>query len=115
MRIKGIGEAKAITIAAALELGRRRQQGSIPEAAAFKSSQDAALFLKERLKDYTHEIFAVLYLNRANKLISFDIISEGGITGTVADPRIILEKSTRKERRKYHSQSQSSIWQSPTQ
>ncbi|WP_409965588.1 hypothetical protein PIECOFPK_01688 [Mycovorax composti] len=96
MRIKGIGEAKAITIAAALELGRRRQQGSIPEAAAFKSSQDAALFLKERLKDYTHEIFAVLYLNRANKLISFDIISEGGITGTVADPRIILKKALEK-------------------
>ncbi|MEE6186721.1 RadC family protein [Niabella digestorum] len=96
MRIKGIGEAKAITIAAALELGRRRQQGSIPEAATFKSSQDAALFLKERLKDYTHEIFAVLYLNRANKLISFDIISEGGITGTVADPRIILKKALEK-------------------
>lgn len=96
MRIKGIGEAKAITIAAALELGRRRQQGSIPEAATFKSSQDVALFLKERLKDYTHEIFAVLYLNRANKLISFDIISEGGITGTVADPRIILKKALEK-------------------
>ncbi|HLF45079.1 MAG TPA: JAB domain-containing protein, partial [Chitinophagaceae bacterium] len=46
-----------------------------------------------RLKDYNHEVFAVLFLNRANKINHFEIISEGGITGTVADPRIILKKA----------------------
>jgi len=93
MKIKGIGEAKAITIAAALELGRRRQIAEPLEKKAISSSNDIALFLKAKLKDYQHEVFAVLFLNRANKINHFEIISEGGITGTVADPRIILRKA----------------------
>lgn len=96
MKVKGIGEAKAITIAAALELGRRRQQGALPEYEQFNRPQDIAAFLKERLKDYQHEVFAVIYLNRASKIISFDIVSEGGITGTVADPRVILKRAIEK-------------------
>ena len=95
-KVKGIGEAKAITIAAALELGRRRQMGSLPEKNVITTSKEIAAFLKERLKDYQHEVFAVIYLNRANKIISFDIISEGGITGTVADPRVILKHALEK-------------------
>ena len=95
-KVKGIGEAKAITIAAALELGRRRQAGSLPEKEVFVTSKQVASFLKERLKDYPREVFAVIYLNRANKVISFDIISEGGITGTVADPRVILKSALEK-------------------
>lgn len=94
--IKGIGSAKAITIAAALELGRRRQLGTMPERNTILSSKELATFLKERLKDYQHEVFAVIYLNRANKVLSFDIISEGGITGTVADPRVILKRALEK-------------------
>ncbi|MBK9939649.1 MAG: DNA repair protein RadC [Chitinophagaceae bacterium] len=93
MKIKGIGEAKAITIAAALELGRRRQAAVPLEKLAVSSSDDIAHFLQAKLKDYRHEVFAVLFLNRANKINHFEIISEGGITGTVADPRVILRKA----------------------
>lgn len=93
MRIKGIGEAKAITIAAAMELGRRRQASLPPEKSAISTSSDIAHFLRVKLKDYQREVFAVLFLNRANKINHFEIISEGGITGTVADPRIILKKA----------------------
>ncbi|HEV7781638.1 MAG TPA: DNA repair protein RadC [Chitinophagaceae bacterium] len=93
MKIKGIGEAKAITIAAALELGRRRHSASPFEKMAISSSSDIARYLQVRLKDYRHEIFAVLFLNRANKINHFEIVSEGGITGTVADPRVILRKA----------------------
>ena len=92
-KIKGIGEAKAITIAAALELGRRRQAALSIEKAVVTSSADVATYLQTSLRDYKHEVFAVIFLNRANKINDFKIISEGGITGTVADPRIILKKA----------------------
>ena len=93
MKIKGIGEAKAITIAAALELGRRRQSANPLQKTIISTSRDIAGYLQVRLKDYRHEVFAVLFLNRANKINHFEIISEGGITGTVADPRVILRKA----------------------
>ena len=93
MKIKGIGEAKAITIVAALEIGRRRQAMNYREKAIMTSSNDVANYLQSLLKDYRHEVFAVLFLNRANKVNHFQIVSEGGITGTVADPRIILKKA----------------------
>jgi DNA repair protein RadC len=93
MKIKGIGEAKAITIAAALELGRRRQGAAVLNKAVLRQSGDIARYLQTILKDYQHEVFAVLFLNQANKVNHFEIISEGGITGTVADPRIILKKA----------------------
>jgi DNA repair protein RadC len=92
-KIKGIGEAKAITIAAALELGRRRQAVASLEKPIVKTSADVATYLQASLRDYKHEVFAVIYLNRSNKINDFKIISEGGITGTVADPRIILKKA----------------------
>ncbi|MFT3936488.1 MAG: DNA repair protein RadC [Chitinophagaceae bacterium] len=97
MAIKGIGEAKAITIAAALELGRRRQAASFLERPIVKSSADIALYLQSRLSDYRHEVFAVIFLNRSNKISHFEIVSEGGITGTVADPRIILKKALQED------------------
>ena len=93
MKIKGIGEAKAITIAAALELGRRRQATSSLEKSVIGSSNDIAAYLRSALKDYRREVFAVIFLNRANKINHFEIVSAGGITGTVADPRIILKKA----------------------
>ncbi|MEP7373140.1 MAG: DNA repair protein RadC [Chitinophagaceae bacterium] len=93
MKIKGIGEAKAITIAAALELGRRRQASASLEKAIITTSTDMANYLRSALKDYRHEVFAVVFLNRANKVNHFEIVSEGGITGTIADPRIILKKA----------------------
>jgi DNA repair protein RadC len=93
MKIKGIGEAKAITIAAALELGRRRHSADPLNKTIIKSSADIAHYLQTRLKDYRYEVFAVLFLNQANKINHFEIVSEGGITGTVADPRVILRKA----------------------
>jgi DNA repair protein RadC len=93
MKIKGIGEAKAIAIVAAMELGRRRQALASREKSIVTSSSDVATYLQTLLKDHRREVFAVLFLNRANKINHFEIISEGGMTGTVADPRIILKKA----------------------
>lgn len=93
VKLKGIGEAKAISIVAAMELGRRRQATASLEKPVVTSSLDVAGYLQTKLRDYKHEVFAVLFLNRANKINEFKIISEGGITGTVADPRIILKKA----------------------
>jgi DNA repair protein RadC len=93
MKVKGIGAAKAITIVAALEIGRRRQAMASREKTVITSSSDVAIYLQTLLKDHRHEVFAVLFLNRANKINHFQIISAGGITGTVADPRVILKKA----------------------
>ena len=93
MKVKGIGEAKAISIVAALEIGRRRQASSSMEKSFVSSSSDVAQYLQSLLRDHRHEVFAVLFLNRANKINHFEIISNGGITGPVADPRIILKKA----------------------
>jgi DNA repair protein RadC len=93
MRVKGIGEAKAITIVAALELGRRRQAGATLAKPMVLSSGDIANYLRTTLKDQRREVFAVVFLNRASKVNHFEIVSEGGMTGTVADPRIILKKA----------------------
>lgn len=93
MKVDGIGLAKAITIAAALELGRRRQAMYPVAKVSISSSADIAGYLRPILKDHRHEVFGVLFLNRANKIIHFEIISEGGITGTIADPRIIIKKA----------------------
>ena len=93
MKIKGIGEAKAISIAAALELGRRSASSSPEVKPVMTSSADIARFLQSKLRDQRRELFGVLFLNRSNRLNHFEIVSEGGITGTVADPRIILRKA----------------------
>jgi DNA repair protein RadC len=92
-KINGIGSARAISIVAAMEIGRRRQALASREKAIVGSSLDVATYLQTLLKDYRHEVFALLFLNRANKVNHFQIISEGGMTGTIADPRIILRKA----------------------
>jgi len=93
MKIKGVGEAKAIAIIAAMELGRRRQFSGSMDKPVIKSSADTASFLQGKLSDQRREVFGVLFLNRSNKVNHFEIISKGGITGTIADPRIILRKA----------------------
>lgn len=93
MKVKGIGQAKAICIASALELGRRRQISGLLEKPVIRSSADIAVYLQGKLMDFRREVFAVLFLNRANKVNHFEIVSEGGITGTVADPRVILRRA----------------------
>ncbi|PZR24136.1 MAG: hypothetical protein DI535_22665 [Citrobacter freundii] len=93
MEIEGIGQARAMSITAALELGRRRHASQFLEKISIHSSADIVSYLHTILKDYRHEVFGVLYLNQANKVNHFEIISEGGLTATVADPRIILKKA----------------------
>jgi DNA repair protein RadC len=90
MRIKGIGEAKAIHILAALELGRRKQAIESLDKPVITGSVAVAQYLQAMFSDHNHEVFAVIFLNRANKINHFEIISSGGMSGTVADPRMIL-------------------------
>jgi DNA repair protein RadC len=92
-KTKGIGEARAITIAAALELGRRRQSVDMLSKPSLSSKEDAAEIVVPLLNDLNHEAFCVLYLNQANRLLRHEIISQGGLTGTVADVRIILKQA----------------------
>lgn len=92
LKVKGIGEAKAITIAAALELGVRRD-ATTKKREVILHSRDIAEYLRAKLQYKKHEVFAVIFLNRANKIIHYEVVSEGGMTGTVADPRIILKKA----------------------
>jgi DNA repair protein RadC len=91
MKIKGIGEAKAITIVAALELGRRRREVDSTEKPKINSSRDAYEMVRGDLIDLPHEEFWVLLLNRANRVIKKRRISEGGVSGTVADPKLIYK------------------------
>lgn len=91
MKIKGIGEAKAITIVAALELGRRRKEQDPEEKPKITSSKDAFDLLKGEMMDLPNEEFWVLLVNRANRVIKKKRVSEGGVSGTVADPKIIYK------------------------
>lgn len=93
VRLKGIGKVKAITIVAALELGRRRQAALSLDKPIVKGSRDIANYLQALFRDLPHEVFAVAYLNQANRINHLEIISKGGITSTVADPRVILKKA----------------------
>ncbi len=90
-KIKGIGEARAITISAAMELGRRRQVSEGMDRVAVKTSKDAATILLPLLQDLNHEVFCVMYLNQAGRLIRHEFISSGGLTATVVDIRMILK------------------------
>ncbi|CAG5080029.1 RadC family protein [Parvicella tangerina] len=90
-QFKGIGEAKAITIAAAMELGRRRAAQSENVVQQISSSKAAYEVLKAKLEDLPHEEFWVMLLSRSNKVIDIQMIGRGGISGTVADVRVILK------------------------
>lgn len=89
----GIGEARAITIAAALELGRRRQSSEILQKPKISSMVDASKIIIPMLADRDHEAFCVLYLNNGNFVIKHEIISVGGLTGTVVDTRMVLKNA----------------------
>lgn len=87
----GMGSAKAIALMAALELGRRRRDTAPATLPKISCSEDAAAILQPLIGDLDHEEFWVLFLNRANFLIGQQQISKGGMSGTVADPRIIFQ------------------------
>jgi len=91
MEFKGIGEAKAITIAAALELGRRRRLEEAPELKKITSSKAVFEIMQPLIGELPHEEFWVLYLNNSNKVVHKAQISKGGITGTVVDIRLIFK------------------------
>ncbi len=90
-KFTGIGEAKAISIAGALELGRRRKLSEALIRKKITSSRDVYDKVSQKLVDLPHEEFWVLYLNRANRVLSEKRVSQGGVSGTVTDVRIILK------------------------
>ncbi|MBK7872067.1 MAG: DNA repair protein RadC [Saprospiraceae bacterium] len=92
-KFKGMGEAKSITIVAAMELGRRRQLTDVRERPQIRSSRDAYDVIAPILIDLPHEEFWILLLNRANKVMSREQISLGGVAGTVVDAKIIFRKA----------------------
>lgn len=92
-KVKGIGEAKAITILAAMELSRRRQSAELPAKPKIGSSKDAADILIPLMSDLTHEMFYVLYLSQNNKVERKEAVSSGGRTATVVDSRVILKNA----------------------
>jgi len=92
-KTKGIGEARAITIAAALEIGRRRQMSEGLQRNTITKSAEAAEIVVPLLQDLNHESFCVIYLNHASRVIRYEMVSNGGLTATVADIRIILKNA----------------------
>ncbi|MFD2565018.1 RadC family protein [Aquimarina rubra] len=89
MNFKGIGEAKAISIVAGLELGRRRKEEEAPAIRKITSSKDVFDVLNPLIGDLEHEEFWILYLNNSNRILQKKQISVGGKTGTLVDPRIV--------------------------
>ncbi|SDE10504.1 DNA repair protein RadC [Pricia antarctica] len=89
----GIGEAKAVTIIAALEIGRRRRDGEVLKITKINSSRDAFELLQPRMGDLGHEEFWILYLNNGNKVLTSALLSRGGLTGTLVDVRIVMRKA----------------------
>ncbi|MRI02352.1 DNA repair protein RadC [Kriegella sp. EG-1] len=93
MKFKGIGEAKAVAITAALEIGRRRRGEEVLELSKITSSKDAFEILRPILGELEHEEFWILYLNNANKVLHQSQLSKGGLTGTLVDVRIVMKKA----------------------
>jgi len=87
---RGIGEAKAISIIAALEIGRRRNDTETKTVEAIISSRDGYNYMRRHLVDLNHEEFWIVLLGRSSKILGKELISKGGLAGTVADPKIIF-------------------------
>jgi DNA repair protein RadC len=88
---KGIGDAKAVSIAAAMELGRRRRAEEALELRKITSSKSIFELMQPLIGELSHEEFWIIYLNNANKVISKSQLSKGGITGTVVDVRLVFK------------------------
>jgi len=92
-QFKGIGEAKAITIIAALEIGRRRRGEDVEEVNVITSSESAFEVLLPNLGELQHEEFWIVYLNNSNKILHKAQLSKGGITGTLVDVRLAMKQA----------------------
>jgi len=90
MKINGIGEAKAVTIVTAMELGRRRLKDGVPAAEIFNAPEKIAALMAPRLADLTQEEFHVLYLKQNLQLIKEETICTGGLTSTMVDIRLVM-------------------------
>lgn len=93
MEFKGIGEAKAISIVTALELGKRRNLELAMETLVIKSSRSIFEVMQPIIGDLSHEEFWVIYLNNSNKIVSKAQMSKGGITGTLVDVRLLFKQA----------------------
>ncbi len=93
MGVKGIGEAKAVSIMAAIELGLRRKNTHKKERQSITSSQDVFDIMQSKLADLPYEEFWAVFLNRSNKIIDKVKFSQGGVSGTVVDVRMILKSA----------------------
>lgn len=91
IKFKGIGEAKAVAIVSALELGRRRKVSSQIVRPQVRSSEDAYRFMTPDLIDQPTEQFWVILLNRSNRVISKRAVSLGGVSGTIVDPKVVFK------------------------
>lgn len=92
-KVKGVGPAKAVAVVAALELGRRRKESEVQVKPKITSSQSVYDLMAADLLDLPHEEFWVLLLNRGNQVIGKSRVSTGGVSGTVADPKMIFQKA----------------------
>jgi DNA repair protein RadC len=92
-KVSGIGTARAVTIAASLELGRRRKLSEVQYVPQIQSSKDVAEIFQPLLSDLLHEEFWILFLNRSNKVINRMKLSQGGISGTVTDVRLVMKEA----------------------
>lgn len=90
---KGMGEAKALTLMAALELGRRRKEADKAKKVKIESSNDVYELLNHLFQDLQHEEFYVVFLDRGNQVLRYEQISKGGISGTVADGKVIFKSA----------------------
>lgn len=93
IQFKGIGEAKAISIAAALEIGRRRRREEGPKITKINSSSCVFDLLQPKMGELPHEEFWIVYLNNSNKVLFSGQQSKGGITGTLVDVRLVLKRA----------------------
>lgn len=91
MKFKGVGEAKAISIVSALEIGRRRKESQTVERPRIISSKDSHEALKPYMMDLKHEEFWIILLDRGNRILKIQQLSIGGVSGTLADPKLIFK------------------------
>lgn len=93
MKFKGIGEAKAVTIVAAMELGRRRRTSEAIEKMKITSSHSVFEYMQPIIGELPHEEFWILYLTNSNRIIKSIQLSKGGITGTIVDVRLVFKEA----------------------
>lgn len=93
MQFKGIGEAKAVTVAAALEIGRRRRGEDVKKVLKINSSKDVFELLQPIVGELQHEEFWIVYVNNSNTILHKEQLSKGGITSTLVDVRLVLKQA----------------------